>query len=208
VKLKSRIVKLEKQLRELKCFWCVACLIDTPLRLSFKPRDVEVIVFTCCWRCGSKFNVQGGSLRERQIDALVYSTHPVKTHTDMRARAVYTYAVNRYMLRLKLKARNKKEETKDFDYHARHQKAQQNRKELRALLRPQAKAKAALMRRVELESGAEWEWFRKRFGEMPQDLAGKTFTELEIIVFGDASQEANALDAQAAELESGATEKV
>ena len=178
---------------------------------------VEVAVYAYCWRCGSRFNVAGGTVRERQLGALLYSTNPAKVYTDLYARALYTHAVKRYILHRRLTTRPTKEETPDenetrMEYNARkrqeQEREQQNKKELMALISPKAKERTALLRRSQLQSNAETWQQQKQFGYMPDDLKDKTFAELEIIIFGDASPEAHALDQQALKLESEATETV
>lgn len=182
---------------ELRCSWCLYSLSDTAPPLPFLPHTevCEVLIHACCWRCGARFNVVGNTLRERQIDALFYSTPPVRVYTDERARALYTYVIQRYYLHQKLAARE--DEKESTNYHKSYQKEEEARKQkemLRSVMRPQAKQRIALYQRVEAEFDVGNKKLRKRFGEMPRDMESKTFAELEIIIFGDASDEARALD--------------
>jgi hypothetical protein len=148
-------------------------------------------------------------LRERQLNALFYSTHPAKAYTDERARAISAYIVRRYILSRKLAA--KESDNKGENYRERQQRQEQEgqlKKTLREAMSATARARLALRQRAQVEAKANYENLCKRFGDVPLDMDGKSFAELEIIIFGDASPEAHALDRQAAVLESGATETV
>lgn len=141
-------------------------------------------------------------MRQRQLNALYYSIQPTKYYTDERARAVFEHLLRRYILARKLAAREN--EDNGESYHERQQR-QENEKQLQAKLRaimsPQVKARLKMHQRVEAEATADYTKLRKRLGDMPEDMKGKTFAELEIIIFGDASDEAHTLDAQAAQFE-------
>lgn len=211
MRLKNRAKRLEGQLRELRCAWCAFSLSDIPPPLPFLPltENRDAVVFACCWRCGARFSVGGISLRERQLNALFYSTHPAKAYTDERARAVSAHIVRRYILSRKLAV--KESENKGENYHERYKRQEQERqlkKTLREAISPAAKAKLALRQRAQVEAKANYENLCRRLGDAPRDMDGKTFAELEIIIFGDVSDEAHKLDARAAEVESGATETV
>jgi hypothetical protein len=211
VRLKNRAKRLEGQLRELRCAWCSFSLADIPPPLPFLPQteNHDAVVFACCWRCGARFSVGGVSLRERQLNALFSSTPPAKAYTDERARAVSSYLVRRYILSRKVAAKESK--NKDENYHKGYRRQEQERqlkKTLRDSMSPAARAKLALRHRAQVEAQANYEKLNKRFGDAPRDMDEKTFAELEIIIFGDASDEAHQLDARVAEVESGATETV
>jgi hypothetical protein len=200
VRLKNRVNRLERQLRELRCAWCSFSLYDPPPPLPFLPRTEsnKISVFACCWRCGSRFNIEGDSIRARQLNALFYSTNPATTYTDERARAIHTYIVRRYILSRKIAAQETEDDS--LNYHERHQKQEKERQlqeKLRAAISPKAKARLVMYQRVEVEATTDYEKLRHRLGDAPRDMDDKTFAELEIIIFGDASDEAHALDAKA-----------
>lgn len=65
---------------------------------------------------------------------------------------------------------------------------------VQAALSAKARARLALHQRTSAQSKAEYERLQKRFGDVPRDMDGKTFVELETIIFGDASEAARALD--------------
>lgn len=186
-------------MRGLRCAWCSFALLDTAPPLPFLPNKEsrEVAVFACCWQCGARFNVMGETLRERQVYALYYSTHPAQAYTNEQARAVFAYVVRLISLSEK---RAEACETKT-DAGAYRKKEKQQLK-----ISAKARERLAMYQRSMTQSLAEQEKLRKLYGEMPDDMFSKTFAELEIIIFGDASSEAQALDAQMAGLESTATQ--
>lgn len=205
MKLKNRISRLDKQMRELRCAWCAYSLFDVPPPLSFVPNmeSDELSVLACCWRCGTRFNVAGDSLRDRQLNALFYSTHPAKVYTEERARAMHTFIVSRYILARKVAGQENKDE--GLSYQEQRQKQEDDRlmkEKMQASLSPKARIRIAMSRNYEAQATAEYAKLRKRLGESPRDMDGKTFAELEIIIFGDASDEAHALDGKAAQFES------
>lgn len=202
MRLKNRIGRLEKQMRELRCAWCSFSLFDVAPPLPFLP-NTELCrdnVLTCCWRCGTQFNVSGDTLRERQIYALFYSTPPARVYTDERARAVFAYVIRLYMLHKERAAQE--DEKADENYHEQYYRQKRERQtveKLRALLTPKARARAAMHQRAQAEANADHEKQRKRYGQIPDDMSGKTFAELEIIIFGNGSDAAKALDAERAQ---------
>jgi hypothetical protein len=183
-------------MRGLRCAWCSFAVLDNAPPLPFLPKEeCNVIVFACCWQCGSKFNVIGGSLRGRQVNALFYSTHPAQAYTNEQARAVFAYVVRLISLSEKrVEACGTKAEAGVY----RKKEKQQFR------LRAKARERLAMYQRAVAEAFAEHEKLRKIYGEMPDDMFDKTFAELEIIIFGNASPEAHAQDAEL----SGASKKV
>jgi hypothetical protein len=181
-------------MRELRCAWCSYALSDIPPPLPFLPNKeiFEFSIFACCWKCGTRFNVSGETLRERQVFALFYSGHPVQAYTNERVRAVLAYVIRRHRLNQKrAEAREAKPETNTY---------RKNEKMLVKLSR-NARNHVTMYERSIAQAMANHEKLRKVYGEMPNDLSDKTFVELEIIIFGDASDEARALDAKAAQYE-------
>jgi hypothetical protein len=197
VRLKNRIGRLERQARELRCAWCAFSIYDITPPLPFLPnREIpEVRVYACCWRCGTRFNVCGDSLRERQVYALFYSIRPAQLYTEERARAVLAYIVNRYLLARKAVADEAEDEGGNRQaHHWKQGKRRRAAEQARVVLSPKARARAVLYQRTMAQSNAEHEKLQKLFGDAPRDMDGKTFVELETIIFGDASEEALALD--------------
>ncbi|MDQ3816470.1 MAG: hypothetical protein M3362_02115 [Acidobacteriota bacterium] len=205
MRLKSRVARLEKEIRGLRCAWCAFSLFDVAPPLPFLPRSErpQLLIYACCWRCGSRFTVAGDSIRERQVNALFYATNPAETYTSERGRAVFAYIIRLYLLHRKQAANGEEEEESE------HQKSYgrgARREAPKVILGKKAKERLTARQRAEAEARGEHERLRKRLGDAPRDMEGKTFAELETIIFGDASPEAGELDAQW--IASGASERV
>ena len=201
MRLKSRIKRLEEQMRGLRCVWCSYSVFDVAPPLPFLPNKevITVAVYACCWQCGSKFNISGDSLRRRQVSALYYSTNPAEAYTNESARAVFAYLVRHNQLsQRRAEASEPGAEAHTDSYH---QEKKQTQK-----MSAKARARSSLYQRAMADIYAQHEKLRKLYGELPSDTFGKTFVELETIIFGDASAEAHALDAEWAA--SGASEEV
>lgn len=203
MRLRNQLKRIEEQMRALRCAWCLSALSDTPPPLPFLPRQkgCEAFVIAICWRCGTKFNIEGGTLRDRQARALYYSTHPAKAFTDELARAVITYVISRQSAERQLAGREDGNDNK-HDQPPTRRSAHQ-KKEIKASMSRKARERLTAYRRAEAEFSAELEKLHKQFGDLPSDMQDKTFAELEIIIFGDACDEAHALDARMKALKSG-----
>lgn len=202
MRLRSRVKRLEEQMRGLRCAWCTYSLCATPPPLPFLPGQQvpESFVFAVCWRCGTKFNVVGETLRHRQVQSLHYSTHPAKAYTDERARAVFAYVINRHIAEKELAGSEDDDDSRNDHPPVRRRTRQ--RAEARALMSRKARERLVAQSRAEAEFTVEYERLCKLLGELPHDMYDKTFAELEIIIFGDASEEAHALDAKMSALKS------
>jgi hypothetical protein len=189
VRLKSRITRLETQMRDLRCASCLFSIYDVAPPLPFLPNaeNFELAVFACCWKCGARFNITGNILRERQVYALFFSTPTAQVYTDERARAVFAYVIRLGELSQK---RAEARETKAEVFTYKKKEKQQYK------LSTKARARSAIYQRLVAEAVAEHEKLKKLYGEMPDDMSSKTFVELESIIFGDAGSEAHALDAK------------
>lgn len=207
MKLKSRIAKLEREIRGLRCAWCTFTLFDVAPPLLSLPRTEmrELLVYACCWRCGSRFNVTGDNIRRRQVHALFYSTSPAETYANERARAVFAYVLRLYFLHRKLSKNDEKGEESSRQKSYGSIARREGRKTI-AVMSRKARERVLARQRAEAEASEEGEKLRKQLGDTPRDMDGKTFAELETIIFGESSPEADALDAQW--IASGAKEQV
>ncbi|MDQ5827307.1 MAG: hypothetical protein M3441_24365 [Chloroflexota bacterium] len=204
MRLKSRLERLERLSRALRCASCSYSLTDVPPPLpgvlpDSRP-DGTILVMANCWKCGARFNVEGGSLRERQIRALFAETPPAETYRDERAAAAVAYIVRQFML-AKLRERAREPEQKAPAQAWRGYKARESPPELSRA----ARQRVALFKRAEAEGKAIHERLAERYGK--RDFASKTFAEIETLLFDNASPEAVALDEEYERL-SGATEEV
>lgn len=137
----------------------------------------------------------GDTLRQRQVDALFYSTNPAETYTNERARAVFAYVLRLYFLQRKLSANAEKGED-DNPQKPYGSRARREKQKTVALMSRKARERITARQRAEAEASAEHERLRERLGDVPRDMDGKTFADLETIIFGDASPEAVALDSR------------
>lgn len=203
MRLKSRIERLERLVRALRCASCSYSLSDVPPPLPGVVHSEQaggaILVMATCWKCGTRFNVTGGSLRERQIRALFSQTPPEDSYCDERAAAVVAYIVRRYTLaQLRERAREPEQERPAQTWHA------PKTKESRPALSLAARQRVALFNRAQAEAASIHSRLIDRYGQ--QESKHKTFAEIETLIFGDVSPEAVELDAEYSRL-SGAEEK-
>lgn len=210
MRLKSRVARLEKMVKALRCASCAYTLADVapplPGVVPADPAAAGPFVIACCWKCGARFTITGGSLRERQLRALYFSTDPAKAYTDRRAAALTAYVLRRHLLEAARaeEAAPAQEAEPDY-YHGRRPKKREQ-----PGLSAAARRLRALLSRLQFEGAEFHERMRRLHGE--QDFASITFAEIETLFFGEASAEALALDAEYTRLlgdeESGESEKV